>query len=684
MRKITTSLVTILLILNISTFFIETSSADPINHFPFQPDDEIIQKALNFLENKQKQDGNIGGYSVTSWVAMTIAAAGQDLHNWGNLIQYIREHAYLIDTDKAQDWERQALAIVACDENPRDFGGVNYVDKIKGYYDGTQIVSNSVLYDDMFGILALVSSGVNKSSAIIQNLKNYIINQQAEKGGWGDVDSTSTAIMALITAGVDKNSEIIKEALEFLKKSQDETGGFKSWGSTNAASTSWAVCAITAAGQNPSNPEWENNSKTPVDYLLSLQQDDGSFNWTIDKKQGPEWMTSYVIMALLGKSYPVKTMETVEEPDDDEEPPKEEPIPKKRTWTGTIRIEGKTETIWKGKITFSGAVINAINISTGQTERYTFHYPNVIGALDKASEKGGFTYTVEYYPDYDSFLVTNIGSDSDWWQYWVDYQKPMIDCGEYELINKNDEILWGYCEDWEAHPIQITTDKNNVNQEEKFTITVVDENMNPVENTDVLVKNIIYQTDENGKLEMNLTKEGKYEIHAEKTGYIRSDKILIKVIKNTRIIKPLEESIYLWDTKYVSNLFTPKTTMIFGGINIKVQTIESIEKIEFYIDNELKHVDTEPPYEYSLNEKAFFKKTTITVKSYIKENITLDLNNIIQAITQNLESPKTKIIINLLTSFITNIETTIITKGTIDEKEVIITNLFPALHQKNI
>jgi hypothetical protein len=682
MRKITTSLVTILLILNISTFFIENSSADPIDHYPFQPDDEIIQNALNFLGNKQEQDGSIGGYSVTSWAAMAIAAAEQDLHNWGNLIQYIREHAYLIDNDKAQDWERQALAIVACDENPRDFGGINYVDKIKEYYDGTQIVSNSVLYDDMFGILALVSSGVNKSSAIIQNLKNYILNQKAGNGGWGDVDATSTAIMALVTAGVDKNSEIIKDALEFLKKYQDETGGFKSWGGTNAASTSWAVCAITAAGQNPSNPEWENNSKTPIDYLISLQQDDGSFNWTIDKKQGPEWMTSYAVIALLGKYYPVKTMETVEEPDDDdEEPEKDEPVYEKRTWTGNIRIEGKTETIYSGKISFSGAVINAINISTGQTERHIFHYPNILGALDKASETGGFTYTVEYYPDYDSFLVTSIESDYNWWQYWVDYKKPMKGCDKFELNNDYDKILWGYCEEWETHALQITTDKNNVNKEEKLVITVTDENMNPVENTDVFINENNNQTDKNGELNINLTEEGEYIVYAEKTGYIRSDKICINVMKNTRIIKPMEESIYLWDKRYISNIFKPKTTYIFGRINIKVQTVENIEKIEFYINNQLKHVDNEPPYEYSLNKKSFFKKTTITVIPYIKTNVTVKLDEIIPLIMQTFECTQLKIITYMLNkSMEKRFKTTAIIQGKSDETEVIITNIFPALN----
>jgi len=40
-----------------------------------------------------------------------------------------------------------------------------------------------------------------------------------------------------------------------------------------------------------------------------LQQDDGSFKWNENSSKNPEWMTSYIIPALLGKHYPVKILD---------------------------------------------------------------------------------------------------------------------------------------------------------------------------------------------------------------------------------------------------------------------------------------------------------------------------------------------------------------------------------------
>ena len=60
-------------------------------NYPILPDDEVIVKALNFLEKQQLEDGSIGGFAISAWVTMAISAANKHPHNWGNLVNYLAE-----------------------------------------------------------------------------------------------------------------------------------------------------------------------------------------------------------------------------------------------------------------------------------------------------------------------------------------------------------------------------------------------------------------------------------------------------------------------------------------------------------------------------------------------------------------------------------------------------------------
>jgi len=279
-------------------------------NYPYKPNDIEIIKALGYLKNRQAEDGGIGGITVSAWAAMAISALEESFDDWENLISYLEEKSTVLDPEKATDWERHALAIIACNKDPNKFTGIDFIEKIISFYDGTQFDEEAILYDDYFGIISLISSGFKITDLIIQNTKSYIISKQKENGGWGDADSTSAAIMSLISTGEESDSKIIQDGLSYLKTLQSSNGGFHSWSETNAASTAWAVMAIIATNNDPTSSEWKKNGNDPISYLISLQQEDGSFNWAKDKSINPEWMTSYAIPALLGKNYPVKINES--------------------------------------------------------------------------------------------------------------------------------------------------------------------------------------------------------------------------------------------------------------------------------------------------------------------------------------------------------------------------------------
>ena len=651
-------------------------SADSGGDYPYEPTDTVIVSALDFLQSQQSKDGSIGGFAVSSWAAMAISAAGEDPHDWGDLVEYLQNNIDHIDEKKATDWERHALAVVACNENPDNFGGIDFVKRIMSFYDREQIGNSADLYDDFFGIIALVACGVDKDSPVIQTIRVYIKGQQYENGGWGDVDSTAAAVMSLIISGEYNDSDCIKEALSFIKSTQTDHGGFQSWGTTNTASTAWAINAIVAAGQDPTSSEWKHDGNSPVDFLISLQQENGVFNWSKDQNMNPVWMTSYVIPALLGKPYPIKIKS---KDSDDEDDDSDNNSYSTDEWTGYIRIEGKNETIWNGDVCFSDSVITALNDSSGEMEDYYIYCPSVLGALEKASQKGGFTCFFIYYPRWDAFYVKTIAKESDWWHYWVDYSLPMIDAGNYELTEEDNEVLFGFLENWNAQALRISASKTVVKKNEKFIVSVYNETMTPIEDAIVYVDSTEYMTDKNGNATVKITAKGTYKIYAEKEGYVRSDREMIKVKRSVEIVKPVNNAIYL--NNYKMKIKCQKI-LIIGAIDIKAVTVDDVEKVEFYINGELEYVDSEYPFKWRLNERAFLKKMKVKLKAYKSpDEVVFKIQQIIGYIESLSENRSTMTNYDLMKSYFKKIEFSLLNQTDVDEKEFVVINIFPCLHE---
>jgi hypothetical protein len=406
----------------------------------------------------------------------------------------------------------------------------------------------------------------------------------------------------------------------------------------------------------------------------------------------PEWMTSYVIPALLGKPYPIKIYHEEngnnnqgnddngaddggEDDSDDGNGNSNNTI---NEWTGTIRIEGKNDTIWDGEVCFSDSTIIARNDSSGEMEDYYIPFPSVLGALDEASQKGGFLYCVIYYPSWDAFYVKTIEDDSDWWHYWVDYTLPMVDAGAFELTENDGEVLWGYLEDWTARALRITVSKSTVNVSEVFTVSVCNETMAPVEDAIVYVDSTAHLTDENGNATIHIDVAGDYHIYAEKEGYVRSEKTMVHVKKIMEIVKPADHAIYLFNRK--TRMSYPNI-LIIGHIDIEVNTTDAVKKVEFYINDNLEYVDTERPFIWRLNERAFFRETTVKVKAYCDSNDgLLNIERIIRYIDSLPEKYQTQQVFDMVKTYLHNLEPSLVHQGDVDEKEMVIVNFFPHIH----
>jgi len=488
----------------------------------FDTGDETVSKALNYLRSIQQSNGCISDFATSSWAVMAIAATGEDPHDWRvsggpSIVDYLIAKGYMLDLSKASEVERFVLSMTAADEDPRDINGTNYVEILRNHFVNSQIGDESWLFDDFWGVLAFISAGEDANSTVICETVEFIKEHQNADGGWGwavgagsDVDDTAAAIMSLTSAGEINSTEVVKKALDYLLNNQQSDGGFPSWGITNSASDSWAVGAICSVGQNPA--EWQVNSTSVIDHLLSLQNADGSFNWT---KSDPPWvnralMTSYAIVALCLRQYPVNGL----------------PI--------YIRVEGSQTTIWRQKVFVAASVI-----VDDQGQEHYFTEPIVLGTLDKAAEVGGFYYKVKQtawglylYSVADEEAIGTKG-----WMYRVDYVMPWVgmDAFIWNVTSPpsppHSELLLYYGE-WTDLPLKITLNEKEVHFWDKMTVRVTyfndtDGQWYPLEGAIVHFLGRQSITNATGYAIVTVLRDTL--IWAEKEGFIRSDKVEISL-----------------------------------------------------------------------------------------------------------------------------------------------------------
>jgi len=496
-----------------------------VSAYPYSNSEQEVSQALEWLRSQQQTNGSIGSFATSSWAVMAIVASGEDPHDWSNggdsIIDYLKKNVDSLNQElnPPAGYSRFILSMVAAGEDPRNVNDTDLVATLESFYNGTQFGDPSLLNCDFWAVIALTSAGIDKNDEKIQNATAFIKSNQNEGDhgwSWGvgmdsDVDSTAAAIMALISAGESQSSINITNGLEYMKSKQISNGGFDyGWGNS-AASDSWAIQAIVAAGQDPIGANWTKEGKNPIDDLLSFQNQNGSFN---DYNAAPDsWTTSSAIPALLGKPYPIFMETSIDQV--------------------YLRIEDQNSTLWKGWIDIPQWVtIEAYN--SGKT--YDLDGNNVLSILDKASEIASFEYQVsdQWYPDIGFYVESIAGHQAEGlygWLYLINFSSKEVAMDAYE-ITSSDEILiyWGAID---MKPLKVNINPTEVAINESFTVTVTCFNESnsewvPLEGATIHI-NDEFITDSEGKVTIALTESKVYDIYAEKWGetmeeqFIRSD-----------------------------------------------------------------------------------------------------------------------------------------------------------------
>jgi prenyltransferase beta subunit len=491
-------------------------SAAAFQPFPLSPDSPVIARSLNFLKTCQKEDGGFGEGGITEWVMIAISAAGQDPKTWkkeGNSpIDYLRKH---FQPSTIWDYERIVLALSCAEVDPRNFGGINYLEKLKQFFRDGQIGDPLSLRDDFWGILALAAAGEGgcpeaKASAA------FIKKHQEKDGSWGATttgmevcaDNTAVAIMALRAAGENTGSPAIKNGIAYLKSVQSSDGGFPYlFVPSNAATDAWVIQALASAGENPTG--WHTTEGGPVNHLLSLQESDGSFKWTQEETDSSLLMTAYALTALTGNVYHSTTQKT-------------------DLTTVSVRIEGRASTLYDGTLTFS-----KVSLTDSKGNAHSFSNPTALGVLEIASREGKFDYTVDHLSL--GLYVSKIGGESDHWEYRLNNRLPLKGADK-RLLHNGDEVLW-FLNEKSFNPLKVSVDRKEVLSGETLNVRVesfTGSGWVPSDKGSLWVNSRKYDY-EKGTVRIPFLEPGKFSIYGEAERFIRSAKKTVQVWPDRQI-----------------------------------------------------------------------------------------------------------------------------------------------------
>ena len=196
---------------------------------------------------------------------------------------------------------KAALAAKALSLDPKAVNGTNLIASIEAGFDASTGKYAADDFSQSIAMLGLACTGNSVPAKAADALKATAI---ADGGGWGfggtaDPDTTAIAVQALLASGVPKTDAAVVAALAHLKATQGNDGG---WGfdptESNASSTAFVLQALIALGENPESATFTKSGATPVSYLVSQQNADGSF-------QGfdPAFATNQVLPALAGRTF---------------------------------------------------------------------------------------------------------------------------------------------------------------------------------------------------------------------------------------------------------------------------------------------------------------------------------------------------------------------------------------------
>ncbi len=306
-KCLATSLATVLLVSNIST----TYSYQGVSTLPYDmtSGSGLVPTVTLPFDTTDYQSNKIASVSIDDAIAKSLDYYSNNNHNVltdyadtlailsvnNSLNGYTLPDITSLDesSGKISALSTRIILLNAMGLDPRNtMDGRNLVDELaslqndKGEFRGEY----PSISQHMFAMIALYNSNaiydVDKAIDVLYNYyKGSVYDYGAEKrpNSFGDCDTTGFALIALAPyKDLPKGQDLITGCINFLKNEQLEDGGFaydskSQWftGNSNSNSTATVISGLIAIGEDIDT--WVKNEKTPIDALLTFQNDDGSF-----------------------------------------------------------------------------------------------------------------------------------------------------------------------------------------------------------------------------------------------------------------------------------------------------------------------------------------------------------------------------------------------------------------------
>ena len=269
------------------------------------PETNAVVAGAAFIKSTQTAAGVYGSDTPGQMMdaILAVRAAGydpaKDIVGGKGPVDFMNATAAKATTPAAAG--KAALGAKALGLDPKAVNGTNLIANVSGGYDTTTGKYAADDFSQSIAMLGLACTGNSVPAKAADALKATAI---ADGGGWGfggvaDPDTTAIAIQALLATGVPKTDTTVVAALAHLKATQGNDGG---WGfdptESNASSTAFVVQALLALGENPETSAYTRSGATPISYLVSQQNADGSF-----KGFDPAFATNQVLPALAGRTF---------------------------------------------------------------------------------------------------------------------------------------------------------------------------------------------------------------------------------------------------------------------------------------------------------------------------------------------------------------------------------------------
>jgi hypothetical protein len=271
--------------------------------------------ALSWL--RSQQDATSAGYgdglAAAVEVMLAMGANGEQLAAWQpvtssrTFADFVRLRATRYSRQGVAEAGKLALAAVAT-------GGCRSVRSLQpsAYFSDTLGAYAADSGFNAWGILGTIALSQTVPSTAVAALAA----QQQADGGWEwqagfgtDTNTTALAVQTLVAAGYPVTATEVVSGLAFLKSGQVEGGGFvydpaAPENGADANSIAYGLMALAATGEDAAGEAWSVDGNTAVDFLLSMQQPDGSLEWQAGT--GSNLLaTAQAATALMGRSYPL-------------------------------------------------------------------------------------------------------------------------------------------------------------------------------------------------------------------------------------------------------------------------------------------------------------------------------------------------------------------------------------------